>query len=137
MTTAQPAGGGGLGFGLAFQLQDQFSQPAQNIQNSFSNLANMSDRLSSRISNSLNDIYSGMAQVGAGVAMMLPIQNVMQAYIEFDSLQRGMFAVMNNNIQSANNEIGRLIEVAKLPGLGFQEALQGSINVQAAGLSAD
>jgi hypothetical protein len=79
MTTAQPAGGGGLGFGVAFHLQDQFTGTSQTIQNSFNNLANTSDRLSSRISNSLNDIYNGMAQVGAGVAMMLPIQNVIQA----------------------------------------------------------
>ena len=112
-------------------------QPAQQIQNSFNNLNDTADRLSRNIQNSLDRIYKGAAQIGVGVAMMLPVRQVITAFSEFDSLQRGMLAVMNNNIDAVKSEMFRLNEVAKLPGLGFKEALQGSINLQAAGLSAD
>ncbi len=135
--TEASSGNSGLGFGLAFQLRDEFSQPAQQIQNSFYNLNDTADRLSRNIQNSLDRIYRGAAQVGVGVAMMLPVRQVITAFSEFDSLQRGMLAVMSNNINAVKSEIFRLNDVAKLPGLGFKEALQGSINLQAAGLSAD
>lgn len=137
MTQASAASSGGLGFGLAFSLQDQFSGPSQQIQNSFNRLSDTSNRLSENISNSLDRIYRGAAQVGIGIAMLMPIQQTVSAFAQFDSLQRGMIAVMHNNIEFANAEIFRLNEVAKLPGIGFKEAIQGSTNLQAAGLSAD
>ncbi len=54
---------------------------------------------------------------------------------DFDSLRRGLTAVAGS-ADEANKQFQRLKEVAKAPGLGFKEAIQGSINLQAAGLSA-
>jgi len=54
---------------------------------------------------------------------------------DFDSLDRGLIAV-TGSAQKAAVQMDRLKEVAKLPGLGFKEAIQGSINLQAAGFSA-
>lgn len=59
-----------------------------------------------------------------------------KAATDMDSLRRGMTAVTGSS-EKANREIARLKEVAKLPGLGFKEAIEGSINLQAAGYSAD
>ena len=55
--------------------------------------------------------------------------------VDMDSLKRGLRAVSGSS-QEAERQLVRLKEVAKLPGLGFREAIQGSINLQAAGLSA-
>lgn len=55
--------------------------------------------------------------------------------ISFDSLKRGLIAVSGGAAQ-AQAQMMRLKEVAKLPGLGFREAIEGSIRLQAAGLSA-
>lgn len=54
---------------------------------------------------------------------------------QMDSLTRGLTAVAGSTAE-AEKQLGRLKEVAKLPGLGFREAIEGSINLQAAGLSA-
>ena len=54
---------------------------------------------------------------------------------QFDSLERGLRAV-SKSAGDAEAQMARLRKVAELPGLGFREAVQGSINLQAAGLSA-
>lgn len=66
--------------------------------------------------------------VAAGVASV-------KAATDFDSLQRGLIAV-TGSAEAAEYQTRRLREVAKLPGLGFEDALRGAINLQAAGLSA-
>ena len=56
--------------------------------------------------------------------------------VRFDSLTRGFTAIMGS-AKLAREEMERLIPVAKLPGIGLEEAYQGSLRLQAAGLSAD
>lgn len=58
------------------------------------------------------------------------------AAADLQSLRMGLDAVTGSSDESARQLI-RLKEVAKLPGLGFNEAVQGAINLQAAGLSAN
>lgn len=58
-----------------------------------------------------------------------------QAAKQMDSLERGLTAVTGSAAET-QIQLKRLEEIAKLPGLGFQEAVQGSINLQAAGFSA-
>lgn len=58
-----------------------------------------------------------------------------KAAVDMDSLKRGLRAVAGSS-QETERQLVRLKEVAKLPGLGFQEAVRGSVNLQAAGLSA-
>lgn len=52
-----------------------------------------------------------------------------------DSLMRGL-TVVAGSAEEAKVQLARLKEIAKLPGLGLQEAIQGSINLQSAGMSA-
>lgn len=54
---------------------------------------------------------------------------------DFDALNRGLTAVTGSASKAAE-QFKRLEQVAKLPGLGLKEAIQGSINLQAAGFSA-
>jgi tape measure domain-containing protein len=85
----------------------------------------------------------GQSLTSAGVALTAsitaPLAGIgaasVSAAAEMDSLVRGLTAVTGSSAE-ANVQLERLKEVAKLPGLGFQEAVQGSINLQAAGFSA-
>lgn len=60
---------------------------------------------------------------------------IYEATAEMDSLKRGLTAVMGSS-SAAAAEMERLKEVAKLPGLGYQEAIRMSTSLQAAGMSA-
>lgn len=55
---------------------------------------------------------------------------------DIEALQKGLISVMGS-AKAAGDEFERLKEVAKLPGLGLEEAVQGSVALQAAGFSAD
>jgi tape measure domain-containing protein len=57
------------------------------------------------------------------------------AQAEMDALARGLTAVTGSSAEAAR-QMERLKEVARLPGLGFEEAVKGSIALQNAGLSA-
>lgn len=59
-----------------------------------------------------------------------------QSAIRMDSLTRAMTATVGS-AAAARAEIKNLREVAKLPGLGMEEAIQGSLRLQGAGMSAD
>lgn len=85
----------------------------------------------------------GMELTGLGAsltaAITAPIAGLtalsVQAAGDFDSLMRGLTAVAGSS-EEAEKQMARLKEVAKLPGLGLEEAVQGSIRLQAVGVSA-
>lgn len=84
----------------------------------------------------------GMRQLGAtmtaGVTAPLVALGVasVRSATQMDSLKRGLTAVVGSS-EEAERQLVRLREVAKLPGLGRVEAIQGAIQLQAAGLSAE
>lgn len=55
--------------------------------------------------------------------------------VKFDKLKRGLAAVVGGTKEAAKQLI-RLRKVAELPGLSFEAAIQGSVSLQAAGISA-
>jgi tape measure domain-containing protein len=55
---------------------------------------------------------------------------------QIDSLKRGLIS-FSGSAQLAEEEFNKLREVAKLPGVGLEEAVRGSINLQAIGMNAD
>jgi tape measure domain-containing protein len=87
-------------------------------------------------------ISQQMSDVGTRLSLgvTLPLGAIGAAAIkadaDMDSLMRGLSAV-TGSAGAAEQQFTRLAEVAKLPGLGFQEAVRGAINLQAAGLSAE
>ena len=100
------------------------------------------DRQAGKTAGTLAAVARVGKDVGAGLSIGLtaPLTGLgvasVRAATQMDSLTRGLQAVSGSS-EEANRQLARLKEVAKLPGLGFAEAVQGSINLQAAGISAN
>ncbi len=83
-----------------------------------------------------------MKDAGASLSqnVTLPILAIgagaVKAFGDIEALQKGLIAVMGS-AAAASVEFEKLKEVAKLPGLGLEEAVKGSVNLQSAGFSAD
>ena len=60
----------------------------------------------------------------------------LKAFSDMEKLEKGLSAVMGGS-EAAAVELENLKEAARAPGLGFEEAVRGSIRLQAVGLSAD
>ena len=58
------------------------------------------------------------------------------AFGQIDALKRGLISFAGS-AEAAEAEFSKLRDVAKLPGIGLEEAVKGSINLQAIGMSAD
>ena len=87
----------------------------------------------------LGDVFQNLGtKLTAGLT--LPIIGLGAASIksfgEIQSLQKGLEAVMGS-AAAAGREFEKLKEVAKLPGLGLNEAVKGSINLQSIGIDAE
>lgn len=86
----------------------------------------------------VSDVFGRMGSaltLGITVPAVAAGAAVIKAAADMDSLKCGLTAVAGSS-EEAEKQLVRLKEVAKLPGLGFREAIQGSINLQAAGFSA-
>jgi tape measure domain-containing protein len=74
------------------------------------------------------------------VGVSLPLAGLgvaaVSSAMKMESLEKGLIAVSGSS-EAAQAQLERLKEVAKLPGLGLEEAVQGSVNLQAAGFSAE
>lgn len=82
------------------------------------------------------DLLGTAIRIGAGAAIVKLGKASIDAYMRLDGLRRGLTAVMGS-ASAANAEMRRLQEVARLPGLGLEQAYEGSLRLQAAGMSAD
>jgi tape measure domain-containing protein len=93
------------------------------------------------LGNSLRSIGQGLSTVGATLSATLTLPLVaagaasVNAAVQLDSLKRGLTAIVGSSVE-ANRQLERLTQIAKLPGIGFEEAIQGSIRLQAVGFSA-
>jgi tape measure domain-containing protein len=75
---------------------------------------------------------AGLAAAGAGAIAGLGLA-AMKVAADFDAMKRGLAAV-SGSMEEAQRQMNRLETVAKLPGLGFSEAVEGAIKLQAAGM---
>ena len=87
----------------------------------------------------LGDVFQNLgAKLTAGLTV--PIVGLgaaaVKSYGEIEALMKGLNAVMGS-AAAAGSEFEKLKEVAKLPGLGLEEAVRGSVSLQSAGFSAD
>lgn len=83
----------------------------------------------------------GAAAVGRGlsVGVTLPIIALATASVkaaaDMQSLRLSLIAI-SSSASEADTQLSRLKEIGKLPGIGFEEAVRGSIRLQAVGVSA-
>jgi tape measure domain-containing protein len=75
------------------------------------------------------------AVVGAFAVATAGALSVLQSYAEFDGLVRGLKTI-EGTAADTQARLTLLRDVAKLPGLGFEEAVRGDIRLRAVGLSA-
>lgn len=73
--------------------------------------------------------YVSLPLAGVGAAAV-------KSAMDFERLEMGLGAIMGSS-EAAAEEMERLKEVARAPGLGLKQALRGSTNLQAVGFSAD
>jgi len=91
--------------------------------------------------NAARSIGQGLASLGATLTVTLtaPLTALgvgsVTAAVQLDSLKRGLTAIVGSSSE-AGRQLARLTQLAKLPGIGFEEAIQGSIRLQAVGFSA-
>jgi len=86
------------------------------------------------LGNKLQDV-GRVLTVGLTAPLLAGSAAALKAAGDYQSLEIGLQAV-TKEAGPLEKQLLRLREVAKLPGLGFKEAVQGSINLQAAGFSA-
>ena len=84
----------------------------------------------------LSSALSALPAVAIGAWAAASAKAVYGAAVEMESLERGLSAVMGSGAL-ARDEMQRLSVVAKLPGLGYAEAIRMSTSLQAAGMSAE
>ncbi|QIY92246.1 tape measure protein [Chryseobacterium gallinarum] len=103
---------------------------AQSMINNFVNQVQKIGGIGDALSNIGQKLTLGVTVpiIGLGTAAI-------KAYGDIEALQKGLEAVMGSAYK-AEGEFNKLKEVAKLPGLGMEEAVKGSINLQSIGISA-
>ena len=95
-----------------------------------------------KVEKSLQRFGRKMQQIGSDLTQTLtvPIAGLgaasLKAFSDIERLEKGLIALMGSS-EAAKAEMIKLREVAKLPGLGFEEAIKGSVSLQAVGFSAD
>lgn len=83
-----------------------------------------------------------MAAAGAGsafaafAAATAAAKAVLEGYAEFDGIKRGLETI-EGSAAATETRLKTLREVAKVPGLGFEEAVRGDIKLRAVGMSAE
>lgn len=122
---------------LIKQFKDQ-EQAQERARNSVLTL----DQVLGRVGGSLRNLGLGLTSLGSSlsIALTAPLTALgviaTQNAVTLDSLKRGLEAI-TGSADEAGVQLKRLTEIAKLPGIGFQEAIQGSIRLQAVGFSAE
>jgi len=118
---------------------DSVVRPAQEAGRRIGNALDAGFEAAARKAKELGDTLSGLG-TRLTLGLTAPLSALGAAAVktatDFDSLRRGLTAV-SGSASAAEKQMARLKEVAKLPGLGFKEAIQGAINLQAAGFSAE
>lgn len=96
----------------------------------------------SKIERDVNKFSRKMESMGRSLtqAITMPLAATagasVGAFAQYERLEKGLAAVMGS-AQAAGAELEKLKVSAQAPGLGFEEAVKGSIRLQAVGFSAD
>jgi len=95
-----------------------------------------------RAERSLRRSAQQMSDIGSSLtaAVSLPVAGVgvasLRAAGDIEALEKGLKAILPPSA-SVSDELERLRRISELPGLGFEQAVQGSVRLQSIGLNAD
>lgn len=115
-----------------------FAKASDGLESSLRKLGNTTEPLTAK----LGEVSTSAKNMGVTLSFSVtaPLVGIagasLKAAADMESLEIGLRAVTKET-GPLSAQLERLKEVAKLPGLGFKEAVQGSINLQAAGFSAN
>lgn len=148
------------GFGKFVPAAQLAAEAAGNVGGSLGNLSDVAGRASASINSGLvasfakfdaaiKPLEAGLGRLGQGLqdvggslttSVTLPLGLLGAASLksagDIQALEKG-FAATYNGSEQLGEALAKVQELAKLPGLGLEEALQGATNLQAAGFSAD
>ncbi len=113
---------------------EQFQKGLNQAQTQLTGFANEATSKLTRVGDAIKSVAlpAGIAAAAIGAMGF----NAIKAYGRLESLEKGLLAVAGSS-SAAQKQLDDLREVAKLPGLGLEEAVRGSISLQAIGISAD
>lgn len=114
-------------------LKVAFGGLKTSISEAFSNIPQFRKELDS-LGSDLRGLGTGLS-IGVTLPLVAFGTAAIKAGSDIDSLKRGLTAVAGS-ASEAEKQFNDLREVAKLPGLGLQEAIEGSVRLQAFGFSA-
>ncbi len=87
-----------------------------------------------------NAIFGGLqaraAALGPIIGAAFGGRAIMEAVVNMERLEK-MLVAMEGSASGARNRMAELREVARLPGVDFEQAIQGDVRLRAVGLSAD
>lgn len=125
--------------------QQRLEQAQQRVTTGITNTGRAAitlDQTLGRVGGALRNLGLGLTSLGSSltVALTAPLTAIgvlaTRNAVTLDSLKRGLVAI-TGSADEAGRQLSRLTQIAKLPGIGFQEAIQGSIRLQAVGFSAE
>lgn len=87
---------GGLGFGVAFQLQDQFSGTAQEIERAMNRLEGSTEAMQQGVNDSLNRMTLGVGVLATGIATLAPFMKGIQLQAGFEAAEIGLTTLLGS-----------------------------------------
>lgn len=122
---------------LEVVISAQIDQLQKGLATAQSNLSAFSTEASTKLQRVGDAIKSVAIPAGIAAAALGAMGlSAVRAYGRLEALEKGLAAVAGST-EAAKSQLNDLREVAKLPGLGLEEAVRGSISLQAIGISAD
>lgn len=86
----------GLGFGLAFRLEDHFSGTADEIQRAMQRLGANTNMLEQKVNLSMNQMRMGAGLLSLGLAALAPIVNGAKIQAEFEQAEIGLTTILGS-----------------------------------------
>lgn len=87
-----------------------------------------------RLSSAFKEAGQGMT-LGLTLPLAFLAKSASDAYAEFDALKKGLGTLEKTSV-GLTSRLKELREIAKAPGIGFQEAIQGDLRLRSVGISA-
>lgn len=101
-----------------------------------------SEAISRQFAQGVGKIGEKLQNVGQSMStyLTLPLTlaggAALKAYGELDSLKKGLLSI-EGTLPNVEKRLVQLREAAKMPGLGFQEAIQGDVRLRSVGIAAE